>query len=131
MVLACTTVKTVQEAHSRAFLLNIQTLVRYNRQPFYGRANLMMCRCNAFFTGALLSLLACSTQAANLDLSYQEPPLADATAKAPEPIAPALKLPFKAPISVEYSCSGQCRYETDINQLHDRETRQTSRIGFD
>ncbi|WP_256206360.1 hypothetical protein [Pseudomonas sp. CF161] len=94
-----------------------------------------MCSCKAFFTGALLSLLACSAQAASLDLSYPQPPLAEATAAAPapapEPTAPTLKLQFKAPISVEHRCSGQCSYETDINQLHDRETRQTSRIGFD
>ncbi|WP_421549069.1 hypothetical protein [Pseudomonas sp. QD4] len=94
---------------------------------------LMMCSCKAFFTGVLLSLLACSAQAASLDLSYPQPPLAEATtaAPAPEPTAPTLKLQFKAPISVEHRCSGQCSYETDINQLHDRETRQTSRIGFD
>ncbi|WP_260627468.1 hypothetical protein [Pseudomonas protegens] len=92
-----------------------------------------MFSCKAFFPGLLLATLAFSAQAEGLDLSYSEPPLAapHGPALAPESGTPKLKLPFKPAISFEHSCSGQCTYETNIDQLHERETRHSSSIGFD
>ncbi|QNH76911.1 hypothetical protein GGD92_01050 [Pseudomonas protegens] len=90
-----------------------------------------MFSCKVFFP-ALLLMATCSAQAAGLDLSYPQPPLPATTqAPAPESDTPKLKLPFKPAISYEYRCSGQCTYETNIDQLHDRETRHSSSIGFD
>lgn len=90
-----------------------------------------MFSCKAFFPGALLAA-AFSTQAEGLDLSYPQPPLpATAQAPAPESDTPKLKLQFKPAISYEHNCSGQCTYETNIDQLHDRETRHSASVGFD
>lgn len=90
-----------------------------------------MFSCKVFFP-ALLLMATCSAQAAGLDLSYPQPPLPATTqVPAPESDTPKLKLPFKPAISYEYRCSGQCTYETNIDQLHDRETRHSSSIGFD
>ncbi|MCO7610759.1 hypothetical protein NJH83_11015 [Pseudomonas chlororaphis] len=90
-----------------------------------------MFSCKVFFP-ALLLMATCSAQAAGLDLSYPQPLLpATAQAPAPESDTPKLKLPFKPAISYEHHCSGQCTYETNIDQLHDRETRHSSSIGFD
>lgn len=90
-----------------------------------------MFSCKAFFP-ALLLMATCSTQAAGLDLSYPQPPLpASARAPAPESDTPTLKLQFKPAISLEHSCSGQCTYETNIDQLHERETRHSASVGFD
>ena len=91
----------------------------------------MMFSCKAFFPSLLL-MAACSAQAAGLDLSYPQPPLpATAQAPAPESDTPKLKLQFKPAISYEHRCSGQCTYETNIDQLHDRETRHSASVGFD
>lgn len=91
----------------------------------------MMFSCKAFFP-ALFLMATCSAQAAGLDLSYPQPPsLATTQAPAPESDTPKLKLPFKPAISYEYRCSGQCTYETNIDQLHDRETRHSASVGFD
>ncbi|MGC5702716.1 hypothetical protein J4P02_21160 [Pseudomonas sp. NFXW11] len=89
-----------------------------------------MFSCKAFFPGVLL-VAACSAQATELDLSYPQPPLAEASTRAPESDAPPLKLQFQPAIRYEHSCSGQCSYETDIQQLHERETRHSASIGFD
>ncbi|RXU68054.1 hypothetical protein CW358_08220 [Pseudomonas protegens] len=91
----------------------------------------MMFSCKAFFPSLLL-MAACSAQAAGLDLSYPQPPLpATAQAPAPESDTPKLKLQFKPAISYEHHCSGQCTYETNIDQLHERETRHSASVGFD
>ncbi|WP_446439659.1 hypothetical protein [Pseudomonas sp. 910_21] len=77
-------------------------------------------------------MATCSTQAAGLDLSYPQPPLpAPAQTPAPERDTPKLKLQFKPTISYEHRCSGQCTYETNIDQLHERETRHSASVGFD
>lgn len=90
-----------------------------------------MFSCKAFFPSLLL-MAACSAQAAGLDLSYPQPPLpATAQAPAPESDTPKLKLQFKPAIRYEHRCSGQCTYETNIDQLHDRETRHSASVGFD
>ncbi|ROL74312.1 hypothetical protein BLX41_16975 [Pseudomonas protegens] len=93
----------------------------------------MMFSCKAFFPGLLLATLAFSAQAEGLDLSYPEPPLAaaNAAAPAPESATPAFKLQFKPEVKFEHRCSGQCTYETNIDQLHERETRHSSSIDFD
>ncbi|AZC19313.1 hypothetical protein C4K40_3928 [Pseudomonas sp. CMR5c] len=93
----------------------------------------MMFSCKAFFPGLLLAALAVPAQSQGLDLKYPEPPLAAPSARpqAPEPTVPGLKLSVKPSVSYEYKCSGQCTYETDIDQLHDRETRHSTSIGFD
>ncbi|MGZ0703104.1 hypothetical protein [Pseudomonas sp. L5B5] len=93
----------------------------------------MMFSCKAFFPGLLLAALALPAQSEGLDLSYPEPALAapSARSQAQEPATPRLKLQFKPAISYDHTCSGQCTYETNIDQLHDRETRQSSSIGFD
>jgi len=92
----------------------------------------MMFSCKAFFPGALLAA-AFSTQAEGLDLSYPQPPLPATPIQTPAPQSdmPTFKLQFKPGISYEHHCSGQCTYETNIDQLHDRETRHSSIIGFD
>lgn len=86
----------------------------------------------AFFPGVLLAA-ALSAQAEGLDLSYPQPPLPATPTQAPTPQSdrPTLKLQFKPAISYEHSCSGQCTYETNIDQLHDRETRHSASVGFD
>ncbi|BCT34095.1 hypothetical protein L2088_20655 [Pseudomonas protegens] len=90
-----------------------------------------MFSCKAFFPSLLL-MAACSAQATGLDLSYPQPPLpATAQAPAPESDTPKLKLQFKPAISYEHHCSGQCTYETNIDQLHERETRHSASVGFD
>lgn len=90
-----------------------------------------MFSCKAFFP-ALLLMATCPAQAASLDLSYPQPPLpASAQAPAPESDTPKLKLQFKPAISFEHSCSGQCTYETNIDQLHERETHHSASVGFD
>lgn len=90
-----------------------------------------MFSCKAFFPSLLL-MAACSAQAVGLDLSYPQPPLpATAQAPAPESDTPKLKLQFKPAIRYEHHCSGQCTYETNIDQLHERETRHSASVGFD
>lgn len=85
------------------------------------------------YTTLLTSLaFGLSAHAEGLDLSYQPPALAEATA-APttEPGPNRFHLEFKAPITLEHSCRGpQCNYETDPSQRHEPETVRTTTIGF-
>lgn len=93
----------------------------------------MMFNRKTMLPGLLLATLSLAAQSASLDLRYPEPELAAPSStrpQAPEPDPHKLQLQFKPSVSYEHKCSGQCTYETNIDQLHDRETRQSTTIGF-
>lgn len=80
----------------------------------------------------VLGAMTLSAHAQDLDLSYQAQALPEAQATTTaEPSTSKFHLEFKAPISVEHSCSGpQCAYETDVSQLHEPQTVNRWQVGF-
>ncbi|ETD38892.1 hypothetical protein U724_01615 [Pseudomonas chlororaphis subsp. aurantiaca PB-St2] len=80
----------------------------------------------------VLCVLALPAQAEVLDLSYPATALTAAMATpAAEPEPSKFHLEFKAPITLEHSCSGpQCNYETDPSQRHEPETLNRWSVGF-
>jgi|APAra7269096936_1048531.scaffolds.fasta_scaffold00006_70 hypothetical protein len=92
----------------------------------------MMPSDKTLLAGLVLCVLALPAQAEGLDLSYPAPALTEATA-APtaEPEPSKFHLEFKAPITLEHTCSGpQCNYETDPSQHHEPETVNRWSVGF-
>ncbi|AIS12428.1 hypothetical protein JM49_12260 [Pseudomonas chlororaphis subsp. aurantiaca] len=90
----------------------------------------MMPSDNPLLASLVLSVLALPAQAEGLDLSYPAPALTEATA-APAAEPEPSKFQFKAPITLEHTCSGpQCNYETDPSQRHEPETVNRWSVGF-